>query len=109
MKPVQDHRLPYARRLNGIARAAVTLLPADDKAKALRVTASALEASVKVGADRTTMQLIGRARRQITAFASIEESDLAEALRDDAREALNRLAGMIRRNDPDPNYEEKVA
>lgn len=101
---MKNHHLPYAQRLRGVATAAALACPNDAKAKSLKTTAVALEATVRVGANRSTLQLIDRARRDVSAIQSFAEPELVDAFRDDAREALNRLAGMVRRNDPDPEY-----
>lgn len=105
---MKNHRLPYAQRLRGVAAAASLALPTSVPAKRLKASTAALEAAVKVGADRSAIELLAAVRRDLHGLPVIDGPgyvrDLSAALQADGREAANRLAGMIRRNDPDPEW-----
>lgn len=117
MKSPAQFRTPYAARLRGVAAAGAIYDPTDDLAKTLHRQARALEAAVRVGADVVTSLLIGECRKTLTTMAAearllnaepnperLDPSgQMLDAVCLDARAALNRLAGMIRNNDPNPN------
>lgn len=98
-------RTPYATRLLGCCRAGVLAAPGVTQYDELARQARALEAAVKAGADRTALVLIAACRDGLAAVESTLPPDdaLGAALAADGREALNRLANMIRVNDPDPS------
>lgn len=97
----------YSGRLAQIGRVAVTALPASEHAKMLRRESLALDAAVKAEAPEIVTVLIANCRRTISrinaaTLADDPDTDLKGAIVIDGRAALNRLANMIRNNDPSP-------
>ena len=91
---------PYATKVALLALAAKVYHPEDKYVARLNVKAQALVLVVKGGGWAATAETIARIRRDLDALPVAD--DLARALRDDTRAALNRLAGMIRNGDPNP-------
>jgi len=93
----------YAVRLRHLASSARLVDPGVKPYVALHDQARALEAAVRAEAPEMAGHLIGECRRTLAGIRATSTGDPFEAaVVADGRAALNRLANMIRCNDPDP-------
>lgn len=107
-------QLRWTTKLKHVAAAGRAVFPKDEQVADLARNANALHYAIAGGAPDTAEVLIARCRNAVTRVravddASVEDLAFVDAWKADARKALNRVANMIRRNDPDPSEPKVVA
>lgn len=103
MKSMMQAQVRYATRVRQVAAAARIVDPGMKPYGELYDRARALESAVRGEAPEMTRLLIGRCRATLVELRATSTGDEFEAaVVADGRAALNRLANLIRCNDPDP-------
>ncbi len=103
MKSAVAAQVRYAVKIRQLAAAARIIDPGMKPYGELYDQGRALEAAVRGEAEEMTVLLIGRCRATLVALRATSTGDPFEAaVVADGRAALNRLANLIRCNDPDP-------